>query len=337
MVSGVTTTFTVPVRSQGFDKEAIIAGLGKSPQAQAAYEQSLEQAKQTFAAEIPDDSDVPSDVTDVLRQLDLLGGSIGWDNDPNTFRLDGSDNSPVAPRFQDALTQLSLKVQASTAGKSDDAKGAILAYVAHALTLIDNKFQNTQDNISVGLSQAAAQGAGQEILPNGKGQGTNTFDEIQTQRDNVKDTLHSLLGSSSLENVVDQFSKASYAGLQASESHPSGAQDYSAALKTLSDTVAGVKSANSAAEKSFLAHLTKDFGQGLDTTFTQAQNLLAGGLARATDSSTIDAIKSLDAQLDGYKDLTSTTFAKLLQQLSGSNNQQSSSASKTGLFFNVKA
>ena len=331
MVTGVTTTFTIQPKA-GFDKNAILAGLGKSPELQAALAQGQQKANQAAASEIPDDNSVPSDVTDLLRQLDVLSGRIGSDNNPNAIQLDGS--GPVGPQFQDALNQVVSKVQAATAGASDDTKGAILAYVSHALSLVDNKFQNTQDNISAGLSQ----GVPQQILPNGEGDGTNTSNEIQTQRDNIKGALNSLLGSSpSLAGVVDQFSKASYAGLQASEGHPSGGQDYSAALKTLSDTVAGLKSANTDAEKSFLTHLANDFGQGLNTTFTQAQKQLASGSAGATDPNTIDAVKTLNAQLDGYNDLTTTTFSNLLQLLSGSNSQQSASNPKTGLLFDARA
>jgi hypothetical protein len=335
MVAGVTTTTAIPVRSLSgvpTDEKSIAEALRNDPEVQAALAKSLEEAKQTAAGEIPDDSDVPSDVTDLLRQLDLLNGRIGSDNNPNAISLDGA--GPIGPKFQDALAQLSLKVQAATAGKSDNVKGAILAYVSHALSLIDNKLQNNQDNFSLEL----AAGNPQQILPNGKGQVTNAFDEVQTQRDNIKNTLNSLLGSSgSLGDVVDQFSKVGYAGLRASLDDPSAGQDYSAALKTLSDTVAGLKAANSDFEKSFLTHLANDFGKGLNTTFTQEQSQLARGLATATDSDTINAIKALDDQLDSYKDLTTNTFAKLLQQLSGSENQQASSKPKTGLFFNVKA
>jgi hypothetical protein len=334
MAAGVTTTTALPLRSAGdqpFNFKTVAENLAKSPFAQAALQKALQDAQQAVAVEIPDDNDVPSDVTDLLRQLDLLSGRVGWDNNPNAIRLDGS--GPIAPQFKDTLAQLLLKLQASTAGKSDDAKGALLAYVSHAFTLIDNKFQNTQDNISLSLSN----GSPQPILPNGKGDGTNAFDEIQTQRDGIKDALHSLLGSSSLEDAVDQFGKASYAGLRASESVPSADKDYSAALQTLSDTLANLKNANTGFGKSFLTHLVNDFGKGLDTTFTQEQKQLARGLETATDSDTINAIKSLNAQLDGYKDLTSNTFAKLLQQLSSSDNQQPSLKPKTGLFFNVKA
>lgn len=333
MAAGVTTTTALPVRSlAGTGAEAVLASLGKSPEARAALQKSLQEAQRIAAAEIPDDNDVPSDVTDLLRQLDTLSGGIGSDNDPNAHRLDGS--GPVAPRFQDTLAQLRLKVQAATAGKGDDAKGAILAYVSHALSVIDNKFHNTQDNLSILLSR----GGPQQILPNGKGQGTNSFDEIQTQRDSVKDALNSLLGSSaSLGNLVDQFSKASYAGLKASEQAPSADKDFKGALGILSDTLARLKNANTDLQKSFLTHLVNDFGAGLNTTFTEQQRQLAQGLATATDPATIGAIKSISAQLDGYKDLTSNTFAKLLQQVSGLDDQQAFSRARTGLFFDAKA
>jgi len=338
MVAGVTTTTAVPQRSLGAlptdfqaAQKSVSEALRNDPGVQAALARSLAEAKQTAANEIPDDNDVPSDVTDLLRQLDLLSGRVGSDNNPNVRSLDGA--GPIGPQFRDTLTQLFQKVQAATAGKGDDAKGAVLAYVSHALSLIDNKFKNNQDNISLGLSA----GNPQQILPNGKGDGTNAFDEIQTQRDGIKNALHSLLGSNSLEDIVGQFSKASYAGLRASESVPSADKDYSAALKTLSDTIAGLKAANSDFQKSFLTHLVNDFGKGLNTTFTEEQTQLDRGLATATDSSAINAINSLKAQLDGYKDQTSNTFAKLLQQLSGPANQQGSSKPRTGFFLNVKA
>jgi hypothetical protein len=268
-----------------------------------------------------------------------LGSQVGHDNNPYAVGLTPELNSPVAPQFQDRLAAVIKGVQAFTAGKSDDAKGAVQAYVAHALSIIDNRLQGSQDNLSSRLAQDTENGVSQQILPNGKGDGTNTFDEIQAQRNNIKDTLTKLLGSQSLNDVVSQFSQASYAASRISDDSLATDNAYQNALGGLSDAVSAAKSQNSSAlGSSFLTHLVKDFGSGISASLSQQQNEIKKDLTfNVGNSSAVEYLKGLYNKLSGQNDKASQAFANVLQSLAGNSGASSSSSVKPGLFFNVKA